>query len=52
MHQTNEIAMLSMLFPASDVAGIAAAIRSANPTWTPTQIRNAIVRKAADLPFG
>ena len=30
-----------------DVAGIAAAIRSARPTWNPTEVRDAIVNSAA-----
>jgi hypothetical protein len=33
-----------------DVAGIAAAIRSANPSWNPSQVRDAIVNSAVVLP--
>ena len=33
-----------------DVAGIAAAIRSANPSWNPAQVRGTIVKSAVTLP--
>jgi len=36
----------------SDVAGIAASILSANPSWNPTQVRNAIVNNAKTLSIG
>jgi len=41
----------SLLFVV-DVAGIAAAIRSENPSWNPAQIRDAIVNSAALLSSG
>ena len=34
-----------------DVTGIAAAIRSANPTWTPAQVKEAIKKSSPRLPF-
>ena len=40
------------LTPLPDVAGIAAAIRSSNPTWNATQVRDAIVNSAAAIPQG
>jgi len=47
---TNTLSGTSMASP--HVAGIAAAIRSANPSWNPTQVRNAIVNNSVSLPFG
>jgi len=47
---TNTISGTSMATP--HVVGIAAAIRSANPSWTATQVRDAIVNNAVPLPFG
>jgi hypothetical protein len=47
---THTISGTSMATP--HVVGIAAAIRSANPSWTATQVRDAIVNNAVPLPFG
>ena len=42
---------MSVILTTPDVTGIAAAMRSANPSWNPTEIRDAIVNNAAPLPF-